>query len=107
MVSLVFGWFSMIFGWFLAGFGGFWLVWVVFGWFGWFLAGLGGFWLVWVVFGWFRILAVTISYFCQSWSKTWAGKELIWGKWAIFYFHIMLMHKEVWGKLVTFDLFSA
>ena len=49
----------MIFGWFLAGLGGFWLVWVVFGWFGWFLAGLGGFWLVWVVFGWFRILAVT------------------------------------------------
>ena len=36
----------MIFGWFLAGLGGFWLVWVVFGWFGWFLAGLGGFWLV-------------------------------------------------------------
>ena len=34
-------------------------------------------------------------------------KELIWGKWAIFYFSIMFMHKEVWGKLVTFDLFSA
>ena len=32
---------------------------MVIGWFGWFLAGLGGFWLVWVVFGWFRILAVT------------------------------------------------
>ena len=59
MVCLVFGWFSKIFGWCLAGLGGFWLVWVVFGWFGWFLAGLGGFWLVWVVFGWFRILAVT------------------------------------------------
>ena len=51
----------MIFGWFLAGLGGFWLVWVVFGWFGWFLVGLGGFWLVWVVFGWFRILAVTAA----------------------------------------------
>ena len=36
----------MIFGWFVGGLGGFWLVWVVFGWFGWFLAGLGGFWLV-------------------------------------------------------------
>ena len=45
--------------------------------------------------------------FCQSWSKTWAGKELIWGNWAIFYFSIMFMRKEVWGKLVTFDLFSA
>ena len=32
---------------------------------------------------------------------------MILGNWAIFYFSIMLMHKEVWGKLVTFDLFSA
>ena len=34
-------------------------------------------------------------------------KELMWGNWAIFYFSVMFMHKEVWGKLVTFDLFSA
>ena len=40
-------------------------------------------------------------------DMSWAGKELICSKWAIFYFHIMFMHKEVWGKLVTFDLFSA